>query len=317
VDVDDFIGSRRPQWERLSQLLARGGRRGSGPLSAEEVAEVARLYRLAASDLARAKLLQAPGELLRYLNDLVGRGHAYIYRSRPTSWGSVWEFYAEGFPQLFRRRWPYVAVATGVFLVFALGAFLGVSLNSGAAYSLLPEPVLQFIDRRPPRELGFAHVEELAPILSSYVMTNNIGVSFRAYGLGILFGIGTVYVLAVNGVMVGALAAHFHRCGLAVQFWSLILPHGVLELTAIFIACGSGLLLGHVLLCPGELTRRGALLRAAPEALRLLLGVLPLLVVAGIIEGFVTPTPLAGWLKCGLGGLAGVTALAYLLLAGR
>lgn len=317
MDLKDLIGKRKAQWERLSELLQRESRLTSKRLSAREVAEVARLYRLAASDLAKARLLDAPEELIRYLNDLVARGHSFIYRSKPSSWGALRRFYGQEFPRLLRRRWPYVAAAAGVFLAFALGAFVGVWLDSTTVYNLLPESVIQLVDSKPRRQGEVVWSENLRPVLSSVIMTNNIGVSLRAYAYGIVFGIGTVYILAFNGALLGALAAHFQREGMGFVFCSLVLPHGVLELMAIFVACGAGLRLGHVLFCPGELTRKGALVRSAPEALRLFLGAVPALVVAALIEGFITPTALPAGFKLTVGGAAGAAALGYALLVGR
>jgi len=125
--------------------------------------------------------------------------------------------------------------------------------------------------------------------MSSYIMTNNIRVCFMAFAFGVTLGFGTAVSLFYNGVLVGVLASYFHRAGHGVHFWAFILPHGVIELTAIFIAGASGLTLGAALLAPGEHTRGQAFKRAGADAVRLVIGCIPLLVVAGTIEGFVTP----------------------------
>lgn len=120
-------------------------------------------------------------------------------------------------------------------------------------------------------------------------MTNNIQVAFLAFAGGITFGILTVYVMVSNGIMVGALAGLFWHYGQSYAFWAYIVPHGVIELTAIFIAGGAGLLMGYKLFVPGPYSRVYQLKRQAKRSVQLLLGTIPLFVIAGVIEGFITP----------------------------
>ena len=145
-------------------------------------------------------------------------------------------------------------------------------------------------------------------------MTNNISVSFLAFALGMTFGLGTTYIMAFNGLLVGTLAALCHMNGLDVAFWSFVLPHGVIELTAIFIAGGGGLLLATALVAPGDLPLKDALIHRGREAGRLICGCVPLLVVAGIIEGFFSPAHIPAVFKFFLAGLLFILLLLYLLL---
>jgi uncharacterized membrane protein SpoIIM required for sporulation len=145
-------------------------------------------------------------------------------------------------------------------------------------------------------------------------MTNNISVSFLAFALGITFGLGTLYLMVFNGLMVGTLAGLCYTHGLGIPFWSFVLPHGVIELTAIFIAGGAGFLLGGALLFPGDLPRKDALPKRARQAGRLILGCVPLLVIAGIVEAFFSPIQVHAGLKFGMAGLLLALLLCYLLL---
>jgi uncharacterized membrane protein SpoIIM required for sporulation len=162
-------------------------------------------------------------------------------------------------------------------------------------------------------KVWFDSILAIRPLASSMIMTNNISVTFTAFAFGIFCGLGTVYVLAFNGLMVGTLAALCHIHGLDVPFWSFVLPHGVIELTAIWIAGGAGLLLGSGLVAPGDLPRRDALVRRGRRSIELILGCVPLLVVAGVVEGFVSPSHVPAGLKFATALVLLILLLFYLL----
>jgi len=153
----------------------------------------------------------------------------------------------------------------------------------------------------------------MKPLASSAVMTNNLTVTFAAFAYGIVFGLGTFYLLALNGLLFGTVAAACGRAGLSQALWSFVLPHGVLELTAVFIAGGGGLMLGHALIAPGEWSRRDALVANGRRAVQLILGCIPMLVVAGVIEGFVSPLAWAPRWKFLFASLAAILGAGYLL----
>jgi uncharacterized membrane protein SpoIIM required for sporulation len=125
--------------------------------------------------------------------------------------------------------------------------------------------------------------------VSSHIMTNNIQVAFDVFALGITFGVGTCYFLVTNGFLLGGLAGMFDHYGLSLPFWGLILPHGVIELPAICIAAAAGLVLAYALIRPGDYSRVDSLKLAAPEAVRMVVGTIPLFAVAAVIEAFFTP----------------------------
>ena len=152
---------------------------------------------------------------------------------------------------------------------------------------------------------------------SSQIFTNNIRVTFYAFAFGVLLGVGTLYVLAFNGAMVGAILALTYRAGFGNDLATFMVGHGVIELSCIFISGGAGLLIGTALLMPGDLSRGDALKSRGMEAVRLIIGCVPLLVVAGIIEGFISPQPINPIIKISIGALTGIALYSYLLLGGR
>jgi uncharacterized membrane protein SpoIIM required for sporulation len=150
------------------------------------------------------------------------------------------------------------------------------------------------------------------PLASSAIMTNNMSVAFTTFALGITGGLGTIYMMVLNGVMIGVIGMACWLAGMSVALWSFVAPHGVLELPAIFIAGGAGLRVGLGLLFPGTLPRRDSLASAGTEAVRLLVGVVPILILAGIIEAFISPTALAPSLKFRMAAALFVLLVFYL-----
>jgi uncharacterized membrane protein SpoIIM required for sporulation len=176
----------------------------------------------------------------------------------------------------------------------------------------------EFVDRRTGEDIRGRFQKVSSPVLSSFVTTNNIRVALLAFALGITFGLGTIYVLAINGVMLGGFAGAYARSGVGADFWITVMPHGTLELSAIVLAGGSGLLMGYSLWCPGDRSRRLALRESAILAMKLAVGLIPAFIVAGLIEGFITPSQeISEPAKLGIGILAAAVFWAYWLLGGR
>jgi len=284
-----------PNWQRLSELLDRADRAGLPGLSPEELTEIGRLYRRVAGHLAEARTAGADEETIRYLNQLVSRAYARVYAgSRPRRLGVVRMFTVE-IPQTFRRHAKYIGVSVGLSLIAALISFSAVRSDGRWADALMsrggPEAWREFAESGKAAGEYFGETAESmgGPELSSFLMTNNIRVALTAFALGVTLGLGTLYVLTVNGLMLGVFFGVGGNAEALLRFASIIAPHGVLELSAIFIAGGAGLMLGHAIVDPGDRFRRDALRDAASEAVKLALGTVPMFVVAGIIEGNVSP----------------------------
>lgn len=315
MDEKTYVERRRPDWERLAALLDRASsRRGLKSLSGQELVDLGKLYRRVTADLSYLKASSWSEDLILYLNELAGRAHGHLYADTPTGgMRSVSNFLLRGFPILFRQKWQFIAVAAAILVVSGVYAAAVVKMNPPAFASLAPEP---FKTMKPPKggtlpKTGLGE-SGVPATLSSVIMTNNIYVSFRAFAGGVTFGAWTVRELVQNGLMLGALAAAMTpNSAWALRFWSLILPHGIIELTAICVAAGAGLLLGWGLIRPGNLSRWDSLRKASREALPLMGGAVAMLVVAGVIEGFITPSSAPPWSKLSFAGLTGVGLVFY------
>lgn len=318
VSIQNFLHSRKPRWERLEailQSLERGRVKG---LTAGDLLDLGRLYREATADLARLQSQRGkdlpPGEMERYLNQLVARGYAQVYRSAPPGWGTFREYLQFTLPAVFRETAPWTLFAL---VTFAAGFLygLGASLLDSAFVALVAPPhIIQEVEEG---KVWFDSILAVRPLASSMIMTNNISVSFLAFAFGMTFGLGTLYLMVFNGIMLGALAGLCHTHNLDGPFWSFVLPHGVIELTAVFMAGGAGFLLATALFAPGDLPRRQALVGRARQAGRLALGCVPLLVFAGIVEGFFSPAPLPAGVKFSVATVLFALLLAYLLSVPR
>jgi uncharacterized membrane protein SpoIIM required for sporulation len=308
-----WIEKRRAHWARLEALLSTA-QRGVSALSHDELRELALLYRQTAADLSNARERRVDAQLAAYLNQLLGRAHNLVYSGvRPQPRG-VLSFFTATFPQVFRQTWRYTAAATAIFLLGGVAGSAMALADSGFQRFLLGGDMMDTIERR---EMWTHGILAVKPLASSAIATNNLSVSFAAFALGITAGIGTSWLMLLNGVLIGTIGVACYRAGLGVSLWSFVSPHGALELPAIFIAGGAGLILGRAVINPGLLPRREALAQAGGLSIRLLLGVVPLLLIAGAIEGFVSPVPIPAATKFVIGGAMFTLLCLYLLGAGR
>jgi uncharacterized membrane protein SpoIIM required for sporulation len=310
---------RRERWRELSRILEKVGRVGLRGISSDELIDLGRLYRRAAADLARARTAGLDPREIQFLNALVGRAYGYVYTSETRGISSVKTFFTREFPQAFRRCFPFIGTAFTVFVLAALFGLIATYYNSDAPEALLGPGRTAQLQGIAERHVGRKDwlPGEMRPIASSSIMTNNIMVSILAFSLGIFGCLGTLFLIFYNGLMIGAVAAAVHQHHVGVSFWAFVAPHGVLELPAIFIAGGAGLLLGYALINPGETSRREAVREAGGEAVKLIMGVAAMLVVAGTIEGFFSPSLLPSPLKFSLAAALFTGLVAYLTLAGR
>jgi uncharacterized membrane protein SpoIIM required for sporulation len=307
-----WIETRQRYWDRLEQLVNACDRRGIAALTHEDLRELALLYRQTAADLSVARDDAGSAAMARALNALLGRAHNLIYAGRAPRTRGIFQFYARVFPAVFRETLPYTLAAVAL---FAAGAAAGAAM--AAADPAFERVMLggRMMDTIEAGRMWTHSIVAIKPFASSAIMTNNISVSLAAFAGGIVAGLGTVYMMLFNGLLMGVIAVACQRAGLAVSLWSFVAPHGVLELPAIVIAGGAGLMLGKALLAPGALPRREALTESAALAIRLVLGVIPLLIVAGTIEGFVSPSDASAATKFTIGAAGFVLLAAYLSLA--
>ena len=267
-------------------------------LGHHELRELALVYRQTASDLATVREDPSSRRLTQSLNQLLGRAHNCLYMGRRARPGGIIAFYRDTFPQVFHDTMPYTVAACAVFFAMAAAGLMMAIVNPGFQGYFLGPAMMDSINKH---QMWTHSVVSVKPLASSQIMTNNLSVSFTTFALGITAGIGTLWMLAFNGLLFGVVNAACWQAGMSGQLLSCVVPHGVLELPAIFMAGGAGLLIAKGLLFPGTLPRRASLVQEGGRAVRLALGIIPLLIVAGTVEGFVSPTDIAARWKYLLG----------------
>jgi uncharacterized membrane protein SpoIIM required for sporulation len=310
---DQFVTSRQERWSELESLLGRAGRGRVTRLGGDDFLRLGSLYRVAASDLALARKYFPTDRATLYLNGLVRRAHPIVYQPS-ASRAEIGDFVRYGFPAAFRKVGPYTAFAFGIFLLSAALAAAAVVYHSANAGLLIGQAEVQSLQGvMSQHHLWMGANTSNHSVAANFIMLNNIKVAFIAFAGGILLGLGTIYIMAQNGIMIGAIGAMVAQYGLSRQFWSFVVPHGVLELSVIFMAGGAGLMMGDAILRPGQRPRSKALAGAARVSAQIILGCVPLLVIAGTIEGFFSASNAPAWLKVGIGVVSGALLYAYVL----
>ena len=304
-----WLEKRKPYWTKLEALLNQSAKDGLKSLTRSELQELSLLYRQTAADLAAIREDRGSVHFARYVNQLLVRAHNTIYSGRRASPKTIFSFFWDTYPSTFRRNLKHCLLSVLIFLVAgAVGAVLTYQ-NPDFKVKILGPEMVETIDRH---EMWTHSIVGIKPLASSAIMTNNMSVSFTTFAFGITAGVGTIYMMAFNGLKIGVIGMACHLSGMSLQFWSFVAPHGVLELPAIFIAGGAGLRIAQGLLFPGVLPRRESLAQAGLEAVQLVLGTIPILIIAGLIEAFVSPTGLPIPLKFSMAGALFVLLAAYL-----
>ncbi len=291
MNIQRWIARREVFWKRLDALLRQVEKKGIKSLQSDDIRELASLYRSVAADLARAKTQQVSNLIIQNLHSLTTRGYNQIYQgSRRQEWQAVVDFYRWGLPSVVQQNLGYIALATGIFLLGAISAWWYAWQDPTFLALIVPEELIRKV--RDQHELWMGSIVGVEPLASSSIMINNLSVSFGAVAGGITAGIYTVFLLAFNGLSIGAVATLVGQNNLAYPFWAFVFPHGSLELPAIFFAGGAGLLIARAILFPGKYRRADALKLYGNRAVQLVFGIVPMLIIAGTIEGFFSPSPL-------------------------
>ena len=312
-----FVERRAPAWEKLDDLVKRAGRGGVRRLAAAEVADLGRLYRAATSDLAFAQGRAYDPLLIEYLNRLTARAHAHVYAGATESGGArIARFYGETFPREFRRSFAYFAICTAITVACSVVAYVAIRTHPAQAYALIGDMMPPNI-KQSLHDSNFGFDRNFSPAVSAEIITNNVKVAIMAFAGSITLGAGTIWIIVENGLMLGGVAALFTNAGFGYDFWATVAPHGVIELTAIQVAGAAGLLIAAAVIYPGRMRRRDAIVANARRAGTLILGVASMLVVAGTIEGFISPQRWPPELRIGIGAFTGVLLVLYFGFGGR
>ena len=302
---NQWLQKRRPYWERLAGLLAQAGAGGVRQLTRAELHETALLYRQVASDLSTLRQDSTARAYTEHVNQLLARAHHIIYSSRRTGFLKILRFLRDEYPAIVQRQIRYVLLS----LVITL------AVRRWARYShwRVRNSCARCSARRwwPPSSAtrcGRIPLSPLRPWPASAIMTNNLSVCFIAFAGGIVFGLGPVYSMFFNGLLLGVIGAACQQHGMSIDLWSFVAPHGALELPSIVLAGAAGLRLGRGVVFPGIYRWRDSVTLAGVEATRIVSGIIPLLIIAGTLEGFFSPSKAAGLAQIHRRGLAFLAA---------
>ena len=316
MTAEGFAAARTADWQALEALLA------AGRPSAAERRRLAALYRVALADLGQLRTLAARDQIaplplpaIAWLNGLVARAHARVALHRRGSAVDIPEFFAATLPRAVRRALPRIGVAALLLLGSALVSYL-LCRNDLALAQRLAGPAMSR-NAEGFAQLGKGRAESVDAAMAAFYVTNNVQVAFVAFALGITLGIGTLFIMIQNGLILGVTLALVRHHGSLVNFFAFISSHGFIELSAILIAAGAGLGMGRAVAAPGPYRRAVALKLAAREAATLVMGAACLLLIAAFFEAFVSPSSWRPGSKLAI-GLANLAWLSlYVGLAGK
>jgi len=314
--MNRFLKDEKDNWRRLEDLLDMLKGSGLRGLSRMEVREFGELYRRAAADLAIARAETRDPKLINYLNSLVIRAHGKIYRAEGEGANIVAKFFTNEFPETFRANWQYMAIAFGIFALFSIFGFAATWWNIDFTHFVGLTGVTDHIKAN---EEWWRELNQANQVGATGILSNNIIVTIRVFAMGALFGVGAAYDLAFEGARLGSVFAACYKLNppFGNSLASFVVGHGVIELSCIFFCGGAGMMIGYAIINPGDLTRAQALKKKGMEAAKVVIGCACLLVIAGTIEGFLSPSELPAAVKVGTGIGTGIAMYSYLLLAGK
>ncbi|MCK6188666.1 MULTISPECIES: stage II sporulation protein M [unclassified Pseudomonas] len=315
-----FENRYQPQWQAFAEQLAQLEK---GKAKAADVADFPHQYRRLCQHLALAQERGYSSYLVDPLQQLALRGHQQLYRHRSQLTAKVLSFVMADFPRLVREQWRFVLIASVLFFGSLLGIALLVYLFPDLIYSIVsPQQVTEMQGMYDPEASRLGRAAERASsedwMMFGYYVMHNIGIAFQTFAAGLLFGLGSVFFLIFNGLIIGAISGHLTEIGYGQTFWSFVIGHGAFELTAIALAGAAGLQLGWALIAPGQLTRGESLQLAARKSVQLLCGVMVFLLIAAFIEAYwSSTTQVAPWIKYLVGAALWLLVAVYLIFAGR
>lgn len=313
MDIDAYIRANQGSWSRLDELTARAGR-GLSRLGAADLDEMVRLYQRVSAHLSYARTYYRDPALTASLSRQVARAAAVIYGTRSRTLRGFWQFFSLSFPAAMWHSRRFVVAGAALLFLPALAVGVWLANSPTAVEASAPDAVREaYVEE----DFEAYYSSEPAATFASRVFTNNVQVAVFAFAGGIFFCLVTAGVLIFNGAAVGAVAGLFASVGQAPKFWGLILPHGMLELTAVCVAGGAGLRLGWTLIDPGDRPRAVALLEEGRRAMVIVLGLVVVFAIAGAIEGFVTGSGLNTATRVGIGAVAEAAFLTYFVARGR
>jgi uncharacterized membrane protein SpoIIM required for sporulation len=312
---DAFVAAGTADWKALDGLLLTGD--ALHRLDGASISRTAALYRSVCTDAMRVRAARYTPDLGAYLDGLAGRAHAALYGASPLRLPSVVDFFARDFPRALRQNGRFFLLACALFfLPFALG-LAGALTSDDLAAKVIPTSMLEQMAHNYSKGFGEGRDAGTDTAMAGFYVFNNVGIAFRCFATGILFGAGSIFFLVYNGLVTGTVAGYVTAAGHGGNIWTFMCGHAPFELTAIVVAGGAGLQMGYALVDTGGLTRIGSLRRAAPSITRQILGAAAMLLVAALIEGFWSPSAAPPPVKWAASGVFTLLVILYLALAGR
>ena len=315
-----FESRHQPEWQAFANQLTQ---LEQGKVKASDVADFPHQYRRLCQHLALSQERGYSSYLVDPLQQLALRGHQQLYRHRSQLAANVLGFILADFPRLVREQWRFVLIASLLFFGSLVGIALLIYLFPDLIYSIVSaQQVAEMQGMYDPNASRLGRAAERASsedwMMFGYYVMHNIGIAFQTFAAGLLFGLGSVFFLIFNGLIIGAVSGHLTEIGYGQTFWSFVIGHGAFELTAIALAGAAGLQLGWALIAPGQLRRSESLRMAALKSVQMLCGVMIFLLIAAFIEAYwSSTTQIAPWIKYLVGAVLWLLVAAYLTLAGR
>ncbi|MBN9395620.1 MAG: stage II sporulation protein M [Candidatus Melainabacteria bacterium] len=319
MNVEKWLKAHKPNWQQLDDLLKTVDKGGLAALDKQALMDIGRLYRMTSADLSRARAMGLSSEVQTYLNLLVVRAHNQVYHNRQNRFKDMWRFLWFGFPRLVQQNILYVLVAFLLMVVPAALSYREMRMDRDFGYMellpgqpLVPDEIWRIVEQK---KLWTDSGADQAGPMAGLIAANNIKVSFSAFCLGFTAGLGTILVLIFNGMHLGTIFGACSYYGMHGKLLTFVAGHGVIELTAIFIAGGAGLMIGKAMLFPGQKTRSYALRDAAYKGMLLACGCAVMLLIAASIEGFVSPrTDINADVKYTVSAATAILLLLYLFM---
>lgn len=309
------MADRQGDWNELAALM--GQYRSWHRLPPATIARAGGLYRSVSADLMHARSAGYTPELVAFLDGLAGRAHAGLYSAPPYRLGAIVDLIAREFPRTVRRYWQFVAIAAVLFAGPGLVGFVGSMRSQAFATQILPESTAAQMRESYSRDPSEGRTGNDNAFMAGFYVNNNIGIAFRCFATGILFGLGSLFFLVYNGLMIGTVAGFVQSAGYGRNLLTFIVGHGAFELTAIVISGAAGMVMGYALVQTDGLTRFGSLRRRARDLAQLIMGVAVMLAIAACLEGFWSPSHLPRRVKLTVAALLWIGVMSYLALAGR
>ncbi len=314
-DPQSFVHARTPLWQELSRKLSADGPLWKLPPA--EISRAAALYRAVSTDLMRARALGCTRDVIAYLDSLTAQAHNALYAAARNDRRLRLVTLALDFPRAFRRAWPFMLASFALFwLPFGLGWF-GTLHFQGFAERVLPTSMLESMADAYSKGFAGGRDADTDASMTGFYVYNNVGIAFRCFATGILFGMGSIFFLVYNGLVTGTVLGYVQKSGHAENILTFMCGHSPFELTAIIIAGGAGMCMGYALLGDSGRTRIASLRAIADDLISLILGAAGFLLIAALVEGWWSPSSLPNQVKWVFSALMTLLVLGFLLLYGR